>query len=72
MVKREEVQNALKNVTKSFDQRYRCEDGFIAIYNEVKGKALYYFKGHEDRPLETDVTPEQRDHFVKTKYWKLV
>lgn len=70
MVKPEEVQDALKNVTRSFDRRYECSDGFIAIHNEVAGKALYYLPKREQDPLEINVTAEQRDYFLKTGYWR--
>jgi hypothetical protein len=70
MVKPQQVTDALSNVTKSFDEKYECEDGFIAIYNEVAGKARYYFKGYEDKPLEATVTPEQRNYFVRSGYWR--
>lgn len=70
MVKPEEVTNALSNVTKSFDEKYECADGFTAVFNEVSGKALYYFKGYDSKPLEATVTVAQRNYFVRSGYWR--
>mgnify|MGYP001559265879 CR=1 FL=1 len=72
MVKPEEVAQALTNVSNSFDEYYICEDGFKVVYNQVKGKATYIFLSNEDRPLEADVTEQQRDYLVKIKYWRSV
>jgi hypothetical protein len=54
------------------DERYECEDGFIAVYNETEGKALYFFKDYQGKPLEAIITPDQRNYFVRSGYWKPV
>lgn len=69
-MKPHELQDALKNVAESFDEHYQCQDGFTVTYNEVKGRALYHFPGHLEKPLEAMVSPEQRNYFIKTQYWR--
>lgn len=68
-MKPHELQNALKNVADTFNVRYFCQDGFTVTYNEVKSQALYHFPSHPDKPLNVDISPEQRDYFLKTQYW---
>lgn len=67
IVKPEQIKQALTNVTKSFDVRYKCVDGYEVTFNEVKCKAFYHFPGYG--PFEADITMDQRNYFLKTKYW---
>lgn len=69
-MKPHELQHALTNVSAAFDVEYSCTDGFTVRYNEASGKALYFFPGYLDKPLETEVTPEQRNYFLKSQYWR--
>ena len=69
-MKPHEFVTALTNVAASFDKQYHCEDGFTVTYNEVKGRALYYFPGYLEKPLEANISPDQRDYFLKIEYWR--
>lgn len=72
MVKPEELEKALTNVAKTFNEHYACKDGYTVIYNAASGQALYYFLGYENDPLAMTISPEQRNYLVSTNYWQRV
>jgi len=68
MVKYEEMKEVLKNVSAIFDESYICLDGFRVVYNEVKGTAIYHSE-KTTASFEVKVTTEEKDAFIRTRYW---
>lgn len=68
MVKPEDLKNALVTVNENLVEFYDCDDGFLVEYRPAKGTAVYSLNGHA---LETPVSEDQKNYFVKSKYWRV-